>query len=104
MHAGNAIHMANQEVHSPSDLKGKKIRTPSRTGAWSIEALGAIPVAMPVPDLPQSLQKGVVDGAFVPMEIIPLLQLQHQTKYHLARSLNVQVIHFQVLIIEFCIC
>ena len=83
VHAGNAIHMANQEVHSPSDLKGKKIRTPSRTGAWSIEALGAIPVAMPVPDLPQSLQKGVVDGAFVPMEIIPLLQLQHQTKYQI---------------------
>ena len=83
MHAGNAIHMRDSTVRSPSDLIGKKIRTPSRTGAWSIEALGGIPVAMPVPALPQSLQKGVVDGAFVPWEIIPALQLQHQTKFQI---------------------
>ena len=83
VHAGNAIHMRNSAVNSASDLIGKKIRTPSRTGAWSIEALGGIPVAMPVPALPQSLQKGVVDGAFVPWEIIPALQLQHQTKFQI---------------------
>ncbi|CAI8367244.1 MAG: Solute-binding protein [SAR116 cluster bacterium] len=83
VHAGNAIHMRDSTVRSPSDLIGKKIRTPSRTGAWSIEALGGIPVAMPVPALPQSLQKGVVDGAFVPWEIIPALQLQHQTKFQI---------------------
>ena len=83
VHAGNAIHMRDSAVRSPSDLIGKKIRTPSRTGAWSIEALGGIPVAMPVPALPQSLQKGVVDGAFVPWEIIPALQLQHQTKFQI---------------------
>ena len=83
VHAGNAIHMRNEAIRSPTDLAGKKIRTPSRTGAWSIEALGGIPIAMPVPDLPQSLQKGVVDGAFVPWEIIPALQLQHQTQFQI---------------------
>ena len=83
VHAGNAIHMRNKAIRSPTDLAGKKIRTPSRTGAWSIEALGGIPIAMPVPDLPQSLQKGVVDGAFVPWEIIPALQLQHQTQFQI---------------------
>ena len=57
------------------------MRIPTRTGAWIIEALGASPVAMPVPELPQALQKGVVDGAFIPWEIIPPLKIQDQTAY-----------------------
>ena len=70
-------------VHSPADLAGKKLRIPTRTGAWVIEALGASPVAMPVPELPPALQKGVVDGALIPWEIIPPLKIQQQTKYQI---------------------
>ena len=81
VHAGQAIQMAKDEVRKPEDLAGKKMRIPTRTGAWVIEALGASPAAMPVPDLPQALSKGVVDGALVPWEIIPSLKLQDQTKY-----------------------
>ncbi len=81
VHAGNAIHMTNQPVRSPKDLSGLKLRTPSRTGAWLIEAFGAEPVGMPVPALPQALAKGVVDGALVPFEIFPPFKLQELTKY-----------------------
>jgi TRAP-type C4-dicarboxylate transport system substrate-binding protein len=81
VHAGQAIHMREKEVRSPADLAGTKMRIPTRTGAWIIEALGAAPVAMPVPELPQALQKGVVDGAFIPWEIIPPLKIQEQTTY-----------------------
>jgi len=80
VHAGQAIHMAEKEVRKPDDLKGLKMRIPTRTGAWIIEALGAAPAAMPVPDLPQALSKKVVDGAFIPWEIIPPLKLQDVTK------------------------
>ncbi|HEX5093879.1 MAG TPA: TRAP transporter substrate-binding protein [Burkholderiales bacterium] len=83
VHAGQAIHMAEKEVHTPDDLKGLKMRIPTRTGAWIIEALGAAPVAMPVPALPQALSKKVVDGAFIPWEIIPPLKLQDVTKYEI---------------------
>ncbi len=83
VHAGQAIHMRDTEVHSPADLAGKKIRIPTRTGAWVIEALGASPVAMPVPELPPALQKGVIDGAFIPWEIIPPLKIQEQTEYQI---------------------
>lgn len=76
MHAGHAIQMVNTPVHSPADLKGKKIRTPSRTGAWIIEALGASPVSMPVPDLPQAFSKSVIDGALIPWEIVVPFKLQ----------------------------
>lgn len=75
-HAGHAIQMVETPVQSPADLKGKKIRTPSRTGAWIIEALGASPVSMPVPDLPQAFSKKVIDGALIPWEIIVPFKLQ----------------------------
>ena len=81
VHAGQAIQMVDKEVRKPSDLAGMKMRIPTRTGAWIIEALGASPVGMPVPDLPQALSKKVVDGAFIPWEIIAPLKLQDQTKY-----------------------
>ena len=83
VHAGQALQTANLDVTSLEDLKGAKLRIPTRTGAWVIEALGATPIAMPVPELPPALQKGVVDGALIPWEIIPPLQIQDQTKYQI---------------------
>ncbi|MCA0994475.1 TRAP transporter substrate-binding protein [Alloyangia pacifica] len=83
VHAGQAIQTVDTEVHMPADLEGLKLRIPTRTGAWVIEALGASPVSMPVPDLPQALSKKVVDGAFIPWEIIPALKIQDQTQYQI---------------------
>jgi TRAP-type C4-dicarboxylate transport system substrate-binding protein len=83
VHAGQAIHMVDKLVRKPSDLAGMKMRIPTRTGAWIIDALGASPVGMPVPDLPQALSKKVVDGAFIPWEIAPPLKIQEQTQYQI---------------------
>jgi len=83
VHAGQGIHMVDKLVRKPDDLKGLKMRIPTRTGAWVIEALGASPVGMPVPDLPQALSKKVIDGAFIPWEIIPALKLQEMIKYEI---------------------
>jgi TRAP-type C4-dicarboxylate transport system substrate-binding protein len=81
VHAGQAIQMVDTPVHKPEDLANKKIRIPTRTGAWVLEALGANPVGMPVPELPQALSKKVVDGALIPWEIIAPLKLQDLTDY-----------------------
>ena len=83
VHAGQAIHTVDKLVRKPGDFDGLKMRIPTRTGAWIIEALGAAPVGMPVPELPQALSKKVVDGAFIPWEIIPPLKIQEQTKYQI---------------------
>ena len=83
VHAGQGIHMVDTPVRKPEDLVGKKMRIPTRTGAWILEALGAVPVGMPVPDLPQALSKKVVDGALVPWEIIPPLKLHELTKFQI---------------------
>jgi TRAP-type C4-dicarboxylate transport system substrate-binding protein len=81
VHAGNVIHMRKTPVRAVEDLRGLKLRTPSRTGAWMIEAWGAEPVGMPIPALPQALSKGAVDGALVSFEIVPALKLQDLTDY-----------------------
>jgi TRAP-type C4-dicarboxylate transport system substrate-binding protein len=90
VHAGQAMYMVDSPVHTPDDLKGKKMRIPTRTGAWVIEALGANPVGMPVPSLPQALSKHVVDGALIPWEIGPALKLQELTKYLIDGEDNVR--------------
>ena len=81
VHAGQAIQMADKLVRKPDDLKGLKIRVPGPTGTDVIKTLGATPVDMPVPALPQSLTTHVVDGALIPWEIAPALKLQDVTKY-----------------------
>jgi TRAP-type C4-dicarboxylate transport system substrate-binding protein len=83
VHAGQGLQMRDKLVRSPGDLKGLKLRIPTRSGAWIIEALGATPVGMPVPDLPQALSTGAVDGALIPWEIIPPLKIQELTKYQI---------------------
>ncbi|WP_341368479.1 TRAP transporter substrate-binding protein [Yoonia sp. BS5-3] len=73
VHTGNALHVANAEVVNAAEFEGLKVRSPSRTGAWMLEELGAEPVGMPVPDLPQALARGTVDAGLVPFEVaIPL--------------------------------
>jgi TRAP-type C4-dicarboxylate transport system substrate-binding protein len=98
VHAGQGIQMVDKEVRNPSDMKGLKMRIPTRTGAWIIEALGASPVGMPVPQLPQALAKKIVDGAFIPWEIIPPLKIQNQTKYQIegANKVRFGTTSFQV--------
>jgi len=75
-HDGNLIHSASKPVKSFDDVNGMKIRTPSRTGAWLLEAWGSEPVGMPVPALPQAMAKGTIDGALTTYEIVPALKLQ----------------------------
>ena len=73
VHTGNALHLVNNTVEGVADFDGLKIRSPSRTGAWMLEELGAEPVGMPVPALPQALSRGTVDAGLVPFEVaIPL--------------------------------
>jgi TRAP-type C4-dicarboxylate transport system substrate-binding protein len=79
-HAGQAIHMVDRPIHQVEDLAGLKLRIPSRTGAMLIEAWDAQPVGMPVPELPQALSRGVVDGALIPFEVSLPLKVHELTK------------------------
>lgn len=80
-HDGNLIHSATRPVRAFDDVAGMKLRTPGRTGAWVIEGMGAEPVGLPAPALPEAMSKGVVDGALTTFEIVPALKLQELDKY-----------------------
>jgi len=81
VHAGQGIMTVDKEVRTPADFDGLKVRIPTRTGAWVIEALGGSPLATPVPDVPGALSKKVIDATLLPWEIIPPLKLQNQINY-----------------------
>ena len=57
--------MVKQPVRTMADLKGLKLRAPTRQTNKFLAALGATPVAMPVPQVGEALAKGVIDGAVV---------------------------------------
>ena len=79
VHAGNAFHLTGGCVDGPAALAGQKLRVPSRTGGWMIEALGAEGVGMPLPAFPQALSKKAVDGGMLPFEIVPPYKVHELT-------------------------
>jgi TRAP-type C4-dicarboxylate transport system substrate-binding protein len=66
-HGPGFIHVKGKEVRKMEDLKGLKIRSHGPT-ATMVSSLGGTPIAFPMPELYQSLQKGVVQGGLYPLE------------------------------------
>ncbi|UCF93611.1 MAG: TRAP transporter substrate-binding protein [Desulfobacterales bacterium] len=56
-------------VASLEDLKGMKLRA-AGTGVPVLKALGAAPVGMPMPQVPESVQTGVIDGTMTSREVL----------------------------------
>ncbi len=83
LHDGSLLHFSQKRVTNLDELKGLKVRAPTRIGTKFLTSLGATPVQMPVPQVTESISKGVIDGAMVPWEVAPALKLQEVTKYHL---------------------
>lgn len=67
-HGPGLLH-TKQPVTTLEQLKGMKIRS-TGLSAKVTEALGAVPVAMPQGQTYESLQKGVVEGTFAPIETL----------------------------------
>ncbi|CCQ74940.1 TRAP transporter substrate-binding protein [Magnetospira sp. QH-2] len=82
VHARGSFHLRGHPVKALDDLKGLKVRAPSRTINAALKALGATPVGMPVPQVPQSLSKGVIDGAVIPYEVAASLKVPELVDSH----------------------
>jgi len=61
--------MSQVPVKSLADLKGLEIRA-SGGAAKVLDLLGAVPVAMPMSETPEALQKGLVKGVLSSLEIL----------------------------------
>jgi TRAP-type C4-dicarboxylate transport system substrate-binding protein len=81
VHGPGVIHTVDKAVHSVNDMRGLKVRGPARQVNKLIAALGAIPVGMPLPQIPDSLSKGTINGCVIPWEVVPSVKVQELTKY-----------------------
>jgi TRAP-type C4-dicarboxylate transport system substrate-binding protein len=76
------IHMVKSAITKVSDFNGRKIRATNRAMGDFLKLLGATPVHMPVPSVPQALSKRVVEGAVLPWEIVIPFKIQQLAPYH----------------------
>ena len=79
---GTQLHTTSKQIKTLADFKGLKLRAPNRMATKLVSALGATPVPMPVPQVAESLSKGVIDGTVLPWEVIPSLKIQEIVKFH----------------------
>lgn len=81
VHGPGVIH-SNKEITTPGDFNGMKIRGASRQVNALLETLGATPVGMPVPAVPEALSKGVIDGTTIPWEVTRALKVPELVENH----------------------
>lgn len=98
VHAGQLFHSI-KPIRTAADIVGQKIRTPTRTGGWMIEAMGATPVGAPVPKIPELLSKGVVDSVLIPFEVTLPLKVNELVDYHTILGGDVERINTSTFII-----
>ena len=77
------ISTASKPVLTAQDLKGLKLRSPSRFTSLFLSSLGGTPVIMPIAQVTEAISKGVVDGAMAPWEVLPATKVDEVTKFHM---------------------
>lgn len=82
VHGDGVFHLRDKPIRTLADFKGLKLRAPTRQTNKFLAALGATPVAMPVPAVGEAISKGVIDGAVVPYEVVPSVKIQELVKFH----------------------
>lgn len=91
------LYTSKKEIRTMEDLKGLKIRSAGGINTPSLTALGATPVTMPIPDVYQALQTGVVDGSIFGPSAGPSLKahevLKHVLKYPMGFMTNMVVMN-----------
>ena len=82
VHGPGVIHTADKAVKSIADLRGMKMRGPTRQVTKLLGALGATPVGMPLPAITDALSKGTINGCVIPWEVVPSVKVNELTKFH----------------------
>ena len=82
MHGPGIVHKRGAPIETVEDFAGLKLRGPSRPATLLLEELGATPIGMPVPQFPEALSRGVVDGGVITWEMSPSLKLDELTDSH----------------------
>jgi TRAP-type C4-dicarboxylate transport system substrate-binding protein len=98
VHGPGNIYTRDKQISKLEDLKGLKLRGPTATIAKMLGMMGATPVGMPVPAVPEALSKGVIDGAVIPYEVAPGLKVQELTKFVAEPDRNYKALYTTVFV------
>jgi TRAP-type transport system periplasmic protein len=82
VHGPGMFHSVNKQIKTHSDLKGLKVRGPTRQITKLLSAVGATPVGMQLPQIPDALSKGTIDACVIPWEVVPSVKVHELTKFH----------------------
>lgn len=82
VHGPGLFHVKGDPIQSLEDIRGKAIRAPTRPITKALTLLGAEPISMPVPQVPEAVSRGVVDGTVLPYEITAPLKLAELVDSH----------------------
>lgn len=67
-HTPGKIHTKGVAVESADDVQGLTLRAPSKAMNGFFANLGAQAVGMPMPQIPEAISRGVIDGLTLPFE------------------------------------
>jgi TRAP-type C4-dicarboxylate transport system substrate-binding protein len=81
VHGPGLIH-SKKPISKVSDLNGVKLRAPTRLLNKTFTELGATPIGMPVPAVPEALSKGVIDATVIPWEVTGALKVPELVSNH----------------------
>jgi TRAP-type C4-dicarboxylate transport system substrate-binding protein len=82
MHGPGLFHIDGPAPETVDDLRGLRLRAPSRPVTQLLAALDAEPIGMPVPQFPEALSRGVLDGGVITWEQAPSLRLDDLAESH----------------------
>jgi len=83
-----SIH-TNFPVNSIADLRGKTIRASSKTESAALRAFGAVPIGMPVTEIPEAISRGTISGTTSHMSPFFDFGLDRVTNHHFFIGLGV---------------
>lgn len=82
VHGPGMFHTVAKPIRTAADLRGMKMRGPTRLVTKLLGSLGAVPVGMPLPQIPDALSKGTIEGCVIPWEVVPSVKVHELTKFH----------------------
>jgi TRAP-type C4-dicarboxylate transport system substrate-binding protein len=85
---GADIQTKSKKVERLEDLKGLKIRATGRWQAATVSAFGATPVSVPVDEVYQSLDRGLIDGLWASLVLTREFRVDEIAHYFLEAPLN----------------
>jgi TRAP-type C4-dicarboxylate transport system substrate-binding protein len=81
VHGPGVIH-TQEPMTKLEDIAGLTMRGPTRVINDMLSELGAEPVGLPLPAIPEALSKGVVKGTVIPWEVTPAIRLAELVTNH----------------------